>query len=202
MGTYENRSPSRNEQLNMALEERLKKEKGRKKSLPALGAALLILAIFTVILMAVIRLGRNHSFDENAAIMSTEELSKEDLRALLQDQADESMFRVMINTAPVSEDGKIADWCIINSASNSYDMQIVVSTADSRQLYTSEVLSPGEQILTGALDESLPPGTYQATATAYAYDRETGQEIGEVNVDIILTVGKTADESVSTTEER
>lgn len=202
MGTYENRSPSRNEQLNMALEERLKKEKGRKKSLPALGAALLIITIFTVILMAVVRLGRNHSFDENAAIMSTEEPSKEALRASLQDQADESMFRVMINTVPVSEDGKIADWCIINSASNSYDMQIVVSTADSRQLYTSEILSPGEQILTGALDESLSPGTYQATATAYAYDRETGEEIGEVNVDIILTVGKTADASVSTTEER
>lgn len=202
MGTDENRSPSRNEQLSMALEERLKKEKGRKKSLPALGAALLILAIFTVILMAVIRLGRNHSFDENAAIMSTEELSKEALRASLQDQADESMFRVMINTAPVSEDGKNADWCIINSESNSYDMQIVVRTDDSRQLYTSEVLSPGEQILTGSLDESLPQGTYQATATAYAYDRETGEEIGEVNVDIILTVGETADESVSTTEER
>lgn len=202
MGTDENRSPSQNEQLSMALEERLKKEKGRKKSLPALGAALLILAIFTVILMAVIRLGRNHSFDENAAIMSTEELSKEALRASLQDQADESMFRVMINTAPVSEDGKNADWCIINSESNSYDMQIVVRTDDSRQLYTSEVLSPGEQILTGSLDESLPQGTYQATATAYAYDRETGEEIGEVNVDIILTVGETADESVSTTEER
>lgn len=201
MGTDENRSPSQNEQLSMALEERLKKEKGRKKSLPALGAALLILAIFTVILMAVIRLGRNHSFDENAAIMSTEELSKEALRASLQDQADESMFRVMINTAPVSEDGKNADWCIINSESNSYDMQIVVRTDDSRQLYTSEVLSPGEQILTGSLDESLPQGTYQATATAYAYDRETGEEIGEVNVDIILTVGETADESVSTTEE-
>ena len=202
MGTDENRSPSQNEQLSMALEERLKKEKGRKKSLPALGAALLILAIFTVILMAVIRLGRNHSFDENAAIMSTEELSKEALRASLQDQADESMFRVMINTAPVSEDGKNADWCIINSESNSYDMQIVVRTDDSRQLYTSEVLSPGEQILTGSLDESLSQGTYQATATAYAYDRETGEEIGEVNVDIILTVGETADESVSTTEER
>lgn len=202
MGTDENRSPSQNEQLSMALEERLKKEKGRKKSLPALGAALLILAIFTVILMAVIRLGRNHSFDENAAIMSTEELSKEALRASLQDQADESMFRVMINTAPVSEDGKNADWCIINSESNSYDMQIVVRTDDSRQLYTSEVLSPGEQILTGSLDESLPQGTYQATATAYAYDRETGEEIGEVNIDIILTVGETADESVSTTEER
>lgn len=201
MGTDENRSPSQNEQLSMALEERLKKEKGRKKSLPALGAALLILAIFTVILMAVIRLGRNHSFDENAAIMSTEELSKEALRASLQDQADESMFRVMINTAPVSEDGKNADWCIINSESNSYDMQIVVRTDDSRQLYTSEVLSPGEQILTGSLDESLPQGTYQATATAYAYDRETGEEIGEVNIDIILTVGETADESVSTTEE-
>lgn len=202
MGTDENRSPSQNEQLSMALEERLKKEKSRKKSLPALGAALLSLAIFTVILMAVIRLGRNHSFDENAAIMSTEELSKEALRASLQDQADESMFRVMINTAPVSEDGKNADWCIINSESNSYDMQIVVRTDDSRQLYTSEVLSPGEQILTGSLDESLPQGTYQATATAYAYDRETGEEIGEVNVDIILTVGETADESVSTTEER
>lgn len=157
--------------------------KGRRLRIAAFCAAAAVLAA-----VAVPFAGRLRE-DADAQKLSEELLSREELRAELQRQADGSQFRVVLNTAPVSGDGKTADWCVANSASNSYDMQVIIQTEDSRELYRSGLISPGAEELEGELVTPLEPGTYPAVAVVYAFDRETGEEAGEVTVDLTLTVG-------------
>ena len=157
--------------------------KGRRLRIATFCAAVAVLAA-----VAVPFAGRLKE-DADAQKLSEEVLSREELRAELQRQADGSRFRVVINTAPVSGDGKTADWCVANSASNSYDMQVIVQMEDSRELYRSGLMTPGTEELEGELMTPLDPGTYPAVAVVYAFDRETGEEAGEVTVDLTLTVG-------------
>lgn len=176
---------------------RQQKKKKQRLCMTAGIAAVLLVGVVTVILVAVPLLERtpvDENADENAREMTEETaageaLTREDLQADLQRQADESSFRVQLNTAPVSKDGQTADWCIMNNPSNSYDMQVVISTADGSELYSSEVLAPGGEVLVGSIEGGLPDGSYPAAAVAYAIDRETGQKAGEVTVDITVTVG-------------
>lgn len=172
---------------------RQQKKKKQRLCMTAGIAAVLLVGVVTVILVAVPLLERTPA-DENAREMTEktaagEALTREDLQADLQRQADESSFRVQLNTAPVSKDGQTADWCIMNNPSNGYDMQVVISTADGSELYSSEVLAPGGEVLVGSIEGGLPDGSYPAAAVAYAIDRETGQKAGEVTVDITVTVG-------------
>lgn len=157
--------------------------KGRRLRIAAFCAAAAVLAA-----VALPFAGRLRE-DADAQKLSEEVLSREELRAELQRQADGSRFRVVLNTAPVSGDGKTADWCVANSVSNSYDMQVIIQTEDSRELYRSGLISPGAEELEGELAIPLDPGTYPAVAVVYAFDRETGEEAGEVTVDLTLTVG-------------
>ena len=157
--------------------------KGRRLRIAAFCAAAAVLAA-----VAVPFAGRLKE-DADAQKLSEEVLSREELRAELQRQADGSRFRVVLNTAPVSGDGKTADWCVANSASNSYDMQVIIQTEDSREIYRSGRISPGAEELEGELATPLEPGTYPAVAVVYAFDRETGEEAGEVTVDLTLTIG-------------
>lgn len=157
--------------------------KGRRLRIAAFCAAAAVLAA-----VAIPFAGRLRE-DADAQKLSEEVLSREELRAELQRQADSSRFRVVLNTAPVSGDGKTADWCVANSASNSYDMQVIIQTEDSKELYRSGLISPGAEELEGELATPLEPGTYPAVAVVYAFDRETGEEAGEVTVDLTLTVG-------------
>lgn len=157
-------------------------------------AAAVVLAVLAVM---VIRFGGWFMADRDAKQLAQETITREDLRLQLQQQADESGFRVRLNTAPVSADGQIADWCVVNSVSNLYDMQVIVRTEDGTQIYDSGILSPGQELLIGELAQTLKKGSYPATAVAYALDRETGLTVGEVAVDITLTVRKTANKVIT-----
>lgn len=169
-----------------------KPPKGRKNILPVL-TGLGILIVFVLLVLAFIgnRKGMVPYDDQAEEALPMEALSKEKLRQELQDQANGSYFRAVMNTAPVSEDGQSADWCIRNAESNSYDMQVVVTLEDGTKIYQSEILAPGEECLTGELAQTLEAGSYPATGVAHALNRETGETIGEVTVDLTLTVGDT-----------
>lgn len=204
MDTEESKISNAVEDLDRELEERLhagrrrnrkaprdKPPKGRKNILPVL-TGLGILIVFVLLVLAFIGNRKGMiPYDDQAEAMAEEALSKETLRQELQDQANGSYFRVVMNTAPVSEDGQSADWCIRNAETNSYDMQVVVTLEDGTKIYQSEILAPGEESLTGELEQTLEAGSYPATGVAHALNRETGEIIGEVTVDLTLTVGDT-----------
>lgn len=204
MDTEESKMSKSVEELGRELEERLnagkssgrkpprdKPQKGRNNILPVLtGLGILIVFVLLVLVFIGNRKGMI-LYDDHAEAMAEEALSKETLRQELQDQANGSYFRVVMNSSPVSEDGQSADWCIRNAETNSYDMQVVVTLEDGTKIYQSEILSPGEESLTGELEQTLEAGSYPATGVAHALNRETGEIIGEVVVDLTLTVGDT-----------
>lgn len=161
------------------------KARRRKWVLPII---ITVLAVAAAAAVAAISMSGRLQEDRNAKKLSEEVLSREELRAELQRQADGSNFRVKLNTAPVSEDGKTADLCVVNSVSNHYDMQVVITAEDGTEVYQSDLLAPGDEVLMAELGSQFQKGTYPATAVAYALDRESGERLGEVTVDITLTV--------------
>ena len=163
------------------------KARRRKWVLPIIITVLAVAAAAAAAVAAISMSGRLQE-DRNAKKLSEEVRSREELRAELQRQADGSNFRVKLNTAPVSEDGKTADLCVVNSVSNHYDMQVVITTEDGTEVYKSDLLAPGDEELMAKLSNQFQKGTYPATAVAYALDRESGERLGEVTVDITLTV--------------
>ena len=163
------------------------KARRRKRVLPIIITVLAVAAAAAAAVAAISMSGQLQE-DRNAKKLSEEVLSREELRAELQRQADGSNFRVKLNTAPVSEDGKTADLCVVNSVSNNYDMQVVITTEDGTEVYQSDLLAPGDEVLMAELGSQFQKGTYPATAVAYALDRESGERLGEVTVDITLTV--------------
>ena len=177
-----------NKDFSAELDRRLYAHRKKKKKKKRLGIASLSSVMAAVAVILAVLLTGKLLIDQNARKKAAETVSKEDLRMELQQQADASGFRVRLNTAPVSKDGETADWCVINSTENQYDMQVVISTAEGTPLYDSGVLPPGSDALVGEVTQSLSPGSYPAVATAYALDRETGENRGEVTVEITLTV--------------
>ena len=178
--------------------EKLRQLKNRKKRCLVTAIAVVVLAGAAVAVLLSQPLMQRRAEDKNAKEMDQQALTAGELSANLQQQADESRFRVLLNTAPVSEDGQTADWCIMNTPSNGYNMQVVISTEDGITLYTGEALPPGGEVLTGPIEGDLPEGTYPATAVAYAIDRETGEAVGEVTIDITVTIGPSKSQDSNT----
>lgn len=156
----------------------------------------MIVVIIALLIVLFIILGVKNIFDQNARKGSMDALSKEEIRAQLQDEADKSGFRIQINTAPTvqmstNQEGgaqQTADWCIMNSVENTYNMKVVITMEDGTEIYQSNELVPGDQELIGTLKKNLEPGTYALLATATAVDPESGDMAGEASTDLTLTV--------------
>lgn len=164
-----------------------KKQKGKRSKVRMAAAMTLTVAAITLSLV-IVPYARKWMEDKNARKLSEETVTREEIRKELQQLADESAFQVMVNTAPVSLDGKTADLCLINSVANCYDMEIIIQTQDGQEIFQSDILPPGGQVLVGRLTGELEPGSYPAVAVAYAVDRETGERTGNIMVDLVLTV--------------
>lgn len=159
-----------------------------------------VLAVLAVLIAAALlcmgiflwgRHGPRTPYDPNAVDSSQKPLMEGDMLKMLQDAADESAFRVKMNSeVEVSYSGsqQTADWDIINSIENSCNMQVTITGEDGAVLFESRILRPGEQELTGALQRKMAPGTYNAEALARAMDPESGEVLGNVTAEIILNV--------------
>lgn len=153
----------------------------------------IVVAVIALIIVLLAAMGVKNIFDRNAKKGSNDALTKEEIRAQLQDETDKSGFRIQINTAPTVE-GKgadaqqSADWCITNSVENTYNMKVIITMEDGTEIYQSKELVPGDQELTGELEKTLEPGTYKLLATATAVDPENGDTLGEASADLNLTV--------------
>lgn len=192
----------------------------KKHSQTKRGKVLAVLAVLTAALLLCMgiflwgRHGPRTPYDPNAVDSSQKPLAEGDMLRELQNAADESAFRVKMNSEvtvvqggpdrsgaelspaasgkPEAEQSsssrQSADWNIINSIENSCNMQVTITGEDGTVLYESRILRPGEQELTGALQTELAPGIYHAEALAKAIDPDTGDVVGNVTAEIILNV--------------
>lgn len=181
-------------------ENKKKRKKRRKKILLCLAAV--ILAILLAVAVAAF-LGRHPGQDnpekttegasalpfDSDAVPSDRKETPEDSDAILQQlqkELEESDFRVQINTEIRVKDN-VADLLICNPVENSYDMIVTITGANGETYYESGELAPGAQILTAAM-EQLSPGTFPATATFRAIGPDSAETLGQVTVDLTITV--------------
>ena len=127
--------------------------------------------------------------DPNAAPASgRQDMSLAEMQDQLQSQADESAFRLRINTRPTVVDGQ-ADLLLENPVENGMDLRVTITLdADGQVVYVSPDLVPGAQVLQGELMVKLPPGEHPATAQFTALDPGTGEAVSTPGgVELILT---------------
>ncbi|MDR1764603.1 MAG: hypothetical protein LBR77_00610 [Lachnospiraceae bacterium] len=108
----------------------------------------------------------------------------------LQEQVDDSAFRIQINAEPVVDAAtQRGNFLASNPAENKRDIQVSIYLVDTGQeVYRSRTLKPGERIPYDILGEHLEPGVYDAAARMIFID-EDGQEAGSnIEVEILLTV--------------
>ena len=131
--------------------------------------------------------------DANAVDSAQKPLTKAEMQIRVQQAADASAFRFRINSQPTVKQTEMSgqqsvNWNLSNSIENKFNMEVVVVLEDGTEIYRSGTLTPGQQSLTGTLTQNLSPGIYQAVATAYALDKNTGETIGAVSTDLTISV--------------
>lgn len=128
--------------------------------------------------------------DPNASIGQLEGKTPDEIQAELDRIVNEGMFNISI--APVvyfADGGSEGDVRIENVPGNRYDMQVsVVLDEDGREVYESGVIEPNHHIQTARLSTSLAAGSYPATASFMALDRQSGVEVGRASAKITLVV--------------
>ena len=160
----------------------------RKNMVVALVIAVASAAALAIGMRGDIRQGTNRFFDPDAVSSEDKPQSVEldEIRSGLQQEADESSFRVKINTKITVDDEGVADLLLSNSAENHYNMQVTITGTSGEEYYKSKELAPGEQILTDTLEQKLSAGEHPATVLFQALDPETGESQGNVTVEITI----------------
>lgn len=117
-------------------------------------------------------------------------LSQEDMLSQLQRSVDESTFSFRINSRPVFADGKSEGALMIgNPAQNAYPMSVKITLDDTGEVvYETKGILPNQGIDTDRLDIALEKGEYAATATIYAYDPDTRQQVGQTAAGLVITI--------------
>ena len=158
-----------------------RKEKSKKK------IVLLVIVIAAAALAAMWLLGvfsppapARFAADDRAQDIDYGGESREDVLSALQQKADESNFSFKINSRPEFETGDAEGTLYIeNPVTNVYDMRVVITLDDTGEtIYETGLISPGQNIVRDVLKRQLDAGVYPATATIYAHDAGTGDEIG------------------------
>lgn len=116
----------------------------------------------------------------------TQDLSLEEIQAQLQQDADDSDFRVQINSR-ISVKDQTADLLACNGIENSCNMTVTITGKDGTVYYESGEMAPGDRILQAVLDTAPSAGSHPAVAVFRALDPESGEMIGQVTADVTLT---------------
>lgn len=116
--------------------------------------------------------------------------TREELQGILDQVVEEGMVNVSMNAVVVFEDGTSeGSLGIENIAANRYYVRVVLTNdADGSVLYESAGLKPGQYIDKIRLNQDLPAGEYQCTATEIITDPDTLEDIGQVQVAVKLIV--------------
>ena len=192
---YKRYKPRRGPRENQGPKPAAKPRKARRARPPkalAIGCALALAVVCAVLCAAFLRPGPEDAswYDQDATQGSYEGKSEADIRADLERQIAEGMMNISIasNVLVSSEDGT-AELRLENIAGNSMDQKVTVTLDETGEtLYQSEAIAPGTCIQEAELSRTLPPGSYEATATFVGYDPKSHETEGTSAAKILLTV--------------
>ena len=128
-------------------------------------------------------------FDEAAVEGGWEQLSQEEIEARLNEQLEEGMINISMNTSPYFEDGSsLGNLMIVNETINRYPQKVQIIRNDTEEvIYTSGAIAVGSKIEAAALDADLDAGTYECTALFHNLDH-SGNIIGSAGAIITITI--------------
>jgi hypothetical protein len=116
--------------------------------------------------------------------------SEEEIKEILQQQADESCFSFEINACPVFENGSSeGNLRIANPPYNNYGLSVEITLdEDNVTVFKTDMIEPNHYIEYAKLSKKLEAGEYSATATINAHDLDTQQMIGASAAKITIYV--------------
>ena len=128
-------------------------------------------------------------FDEAAVEGGWESLSQEEVEARLNEQLEEGMINISMNTSPWFEDGtSLGNLMIVNETINRHPQKVEIVRNDTGEvIYTSGAIPVGSKIEAAKLDMELEAGSYECTALFHNLDN-SGNIIGSAGAIITITI--------------
>lgn len=162
-------------------------KKRRKGAIIAAAVALGALIIAGIIAFNMLFGGRPQ---RAGSLGQLEGKTADEIQAELNRIVDDGMFNISIASFVEFPDGQSeGEVKIENVPGNKYLMRVDIARDDTGEvIYTSGVLEPNFHIQRDTLDVDLDPGSYECTATFYALDPETEQEVGHAGAKMQVSV--------------
>lgn len=179
----------------MVIEERehyisVKKSNNKKKVFIILLIILLLIGIGVVYFF--IRTPKDSETDywfDEEAINGILHGDENDIQGALNQVVEKGMFNVAISPNPVFERGdKEGKINIENIPANHYYCQVTIENSSGNIMYKSGGIKPGQYIEKIKLKKKLAKGNYPATAIFEITDPENLHSIGEVRVELVISV--------------
>ena len=128
-------------------------------------------------------------FDEAAVEGGWESLSQEEVEAKLNEQLEEGMINISMNTSPWFEDDtSLGNLMIVNETINRHPQKVEIVRNDTGEvIYTSGAIPVGSKIEAAKLDVELEAGSYECTALFHNLDN-SGNIIGSAGAIITITI--------------
>jgi len=128
-------------------------------------------------------------FDEAAIEGGWESLSQEEVEAKLNEQLEEGMINISMNTSPWFEDDtSLGNLMIVNETINRHPQKVEIVRNDTGEvIYTSGAIPVGSKIEAAKLDVELEAGVYECTALFHNLDN-SGNIIGSAGANITITI--------------
>ena len=129
-------------------------------------------------------------YDQSAVSGGWEEKSQEEIVESLNEQVEQGMINISMNTSPVFEDCfSDGNLMIVNESFNRYPQVVEITRNDTAEsIYKSNAIPVGSKIESGKLTAELPAGEYECTAHFTNVDPDTGNLLGSAGAIIHLTV--------------
>lgn len=174
------------------------KKKSEKHWIIAVGIVL-ILAVLLFLLLFRSCQGKNEKplpessgivYDQSAVSGGWEEKTESEIVSELNEQVEQGMINISMNTSPVfetaSSDGNLM---IINESVNRYPQVVEITRNDTGEtIYKSAAIPVGSKIENGKLTAELPAGEYECTAHFTNVAPDTGALLGSAGAIIHVTV--------------
>lgn len=131
-------------------------------------------------------------YDSAAKLGQAPVKTPEEVQAELDRIVDEGMFNISIaSTIDFASPDAPGTAYIENVPGNRYDMTVSVAMDGTGEVvYESAGIAPGSFIESIELSSAVSPGTWPATATFSAFDRETHELVGQAAAKVTLIVGE------------
>lgn len=168
--------------------------KNRKKALLIAAAVLVLLALAGGLVWFFTRPKLDDTtqywFDKAAEDGTLAGKTPQELQGMLDDIMEQGMVNVSMNSYVIFEDGTSeGSLGVENIKENRYYIRVILTNdADGSVLYESAGIKPGQYIDKITLNQDLPAGEYQCTATEYVTDPETLEDVGQVQVKVKVIV--------------